>query len=123
MSAGSDLVIGRSNGTGAITANAYANWAPARAPGCGSSRIRECSRINGAQTIGARNFTLTTNADPVIGAAVTGTGALTLADDVRGNPMGLAGGAGTVNYSAGDLTNLGSGWSQWNSAMWRRPGR
>ena len=79
--------------------------------------------INGAQTIGARNFTLTTNADPVIGAAVTGTGALTLETTSVGTPLGLAGGAGTVNYSAGDLTNLGSGWSGSNSAMRRMPGR
>jgi hypothetical protein len=55
--------------------------------------------INGAQTFGARDFTLTTNADPVIAAGVTGTGDLTLETASAATTMGIAGGAGTVNYS------------------------
>ena len=114
LSAGSDVVIGRVNGTGAITANAYANWSTRAGAGVGFLSDTGVISINGAQTIGARNFTLTTNADPVIGSAITGTGALTLETASVGTTLGLAGGAGAVNYSAGDLTNLGSGWSGWN---------
>ena len=101
------LIIGRTDGTAALTADAYANWGE-------NVQLRSDSgviTVSGAQTVGANNFTITTNADPVISAGVTGTGVLTLETTSAATTMGIDAGAGTVSYSAAELTNLGTGWS------------
>jgi hypothetical protein len=112
--AGDDVIIGRADGTGAITVDAYANWATIAGAGIQFLSDTGVLSINGAQTIGARDLTIITNANPVIAAGVTGTGTLTLETTTAGTTLGLAGGAGTVNYAAAELNNLGTGWTLWN---------
>jgi hypothetical protein len=108
MNWGDTLILGRSDGTGGMAVGAR-NW------GGENAHLRSGAgaiSINGAQT-NLDDFTLTTNADPTIAAGVTGTGTLTLQPVSAATTMGLAGAAGTVNLSAADLTNLGSGWTNW----------
>ena len=57
------------------------------------------------------DLTLTSDADPTIGGSVAGTGVLTLQQKSNATTMGVAGGAGTLNYSAADLAGLGAAWS------------
>ena len=57
------------------------------------------------------DLTLTSDADPIIGGSVAGTGVLTLQQKSNATTMGVAGGAGTLNYSAAELAGLGAGWS------------
>ena len=70
------------------------------------------------------DLTITSDADPTIGGSVAGTGILTLQQSTNTTTMGVAGGAGALNYSAADLAGLGrqleapSGW-----AAPRRPAR
>jgi hypothetical protein len=57
------------------------------------------------------DLTLTSDADPVIGGSVAGTGVLTVQQKSNATTMGVAGGAGTLNYAAAELAGLGAGWS------------
>ena len=57
------------------------------------------------------DLTLTSDADPIIGGSVAGTGVLTLQQKSNATTMGVAGGAGTLNYSVAELAGLGAGWS------------
>ena len=112
MNAGGTLTIGSATADGAMTVNPYATWAT-RA-GTGVRFLSDDGAITlaaGAHTIGARNLTIETDADPTITGTVTGTGALTLMPSSAVQTMGVAGGAGVVSVSAGDLANLGTGWS------------
>ena len=104
-----NTTIGVAGGAGTLdvstTVLGFLNWGDTLRLGRGDG--------NGALT-NLDDFTLTTNVDQVIGAGITGSGTLTLATTSVGTTLGLAGGAGTVNYSAADLANLGSGWSGWD---------
>ena len=57
------------------------------------------------------DLTITSDADPTIGGAVEGTGILTLQQASNVTTMGVAGGAGALNYSAADLAGLGANWT------------
>jgi hypothetical protein len=57
------------------------------------------------------DLTLTSDADPVISGTVAGTGILTLQQKSNATTMGVAGGAGALNFSAADLAGLGANWS------------
>ena len=57
------------------------------------------------------DLTLTSDADPTIGGTVDGTGVLTLQQASNATTMGVAGGAGALNYSAADLAGLGANWT------------
>ena len=57
------------------------------------------------------DLTLASDADPTIGGSVDGTGILTLQQASNATTMGVAGGAGALNYSAADLTGLGANWT------------
>jgi filamentous hemagglutinin family protein len=108
MNWGDTLFLGRTDGTGAVTVNAY-NWAGENVHlRSGSGTIT----VNGAQS-NLGDFTLTTNADPVINASITGTGDLLLQTSGAATTMGLGGAAGTVNFSTADLGQFGGGWAGW----------
>jgi filamentous hemagglutinin family protein len=68
--------------------------------------------VSGAQNAGTNNLTIHSDVDPVINAALTGTGTLTFEQDATNTTMGVAGGAGTVNISSAELANITDGWSQ-----------
>lgn len=67
--------------------------------------------INGIQNTGARNFTITTSGNPAINAAINGTGILRIIPAAASTTLGV-GGSGTVNLTAAEIANFGSGWSQ-----------
>ena len=56
------------------------------------------------------DLTLTSDADPTIGGTVEGAGVLTLQQRNNATTMGVAGGAGALNYSVADLADF-TGWS------------
>ncbi|PZP84768.1 MAG: hypothetical protein DI582_07880, partial [Azospirillum brasilense] len=68
--------------------------------------------ISGAQAMGANNLTISSNVDPVINAALGGTGTLTLAPTSNNITVGIGGGAGTYNISAAEIARLSDGWAQ-----------
>jgi hypothetical protein len=57
------------------------------------------------------DLTITSDADPSIGGSVEGTGILTLQQATNATTMGVAGGAGALNYSLADLAGLGADWT------------
>ena len=57
------------------------------------------------------DLTITSDADPTIGGTVDGTGILTLQQASNATTMGVAGGAGALNYSLADLAGLGTNWA------------
>ncbi len=68
--------------------------------------------INGEQTMGSNNLAIFSDVDPVINAALTGTGTLTLAGNQNHITMGLAGATGNFALSAAELDRITNGWSQ-----------
>ena len=68
--------------------------------------------IAGAQTMGANSLTINSNVDPVINAALTGTGTLTLAPTSNNITVGIGGGAGTYNISTAEIARLTDGWAE-----------
>ena len=112
ITAGGTLTIGRADGDGAMTVNPYATWATRAGTGIRFlSNDGAITLAAGAHSFGARNLTIETDADPTVTGTVTGTGTLTLMPSSATQTMGIAGGAGTLNISNADLTNLGTGWS------------
>ena len=105
---GGAFILGAAN-SGNLTVNAR-NWGGEdvqfRTGGAGVINVA------GAQT-NIADFTITTDADPTIGAAITGTGVLTLEPATAATTMGLGGGAGALNYANADLTALGATWSSY----------
>lgn len=103
----SEIVVGSTAGTGAITANA-SSWND-------NLRIQSATgviTVAGTQNMGANNLTIRTNANPAINAALTGTGILTLDTVAAATTIGLAGGAGTLGLTTAELNNITNGWSQ-----------
>jgi filamentous hemagglutinin family protein len=68
--------------------------------------------INGAQNLGANNLTFDTGANPTIGAALNGTGTLSFNPYAVATTVGIAGGAGTLGLTTGELAQIGAGWSK-----------
>ncbi|MBN8521453.1 MAG: filamentous hemagglutinin N-terminal domain-containing protein [Alphaproteobacteria bacterium] len=103
----SQVVVGRTDGTGAMAVNAH-TWL---------DNIRFQSNtgaitIAGAQDVGTNSLTLRSNANPVINAGLTGSGTLTLDTATAATTIGLAGGAGTFNLATAELNNITNGWSE-----------
>ena len=69
------------------------------------------------------DLTLASDADPTIGGTVNGTGVLTLQQASNATTMGVAGGAGALNYSVADIAGLGTNWTSIAWAARRRPAR
>ena len=68
--------------------------------------------IAGDQDVGANDLTIHSDANPVINAALIGSGTLTLEPDATGTTVGVAGGAGTYNLSAAELNQIADGWAE-----------
>lgn len=68
--------------------------------------------IEGAQNMGSRNLSIITNANPIIGAALNGTGTLTIAGQAVATTMGIGGATstGTVHLDTGEVANITNGW-------------
>src|SRR5262249_42460705 len=107
FSPGTTLTIGRSDGTGALTANAYTWNSDVTLLTGATGGIT----VNGAQAVGAHNLTLQADSDIALNANLSGSGALTVKPSSVGTTIGLGGGAGTLNLSSADLTRLVDGWS------------
>ena len=106
ITAGS-ITVGRSDGTGALIANAYTWNSDATLLTGTTGGIT----VNGAQAVGAHNLTLQADSDIALNANLSGSGALTVKPSSVGTTFGLGGGAGTLNLSSADLTRLVDGWS------------
>ena len=104
----SDVYFGSANGTGAITANAYSGWNDHVTFRSDTGGIT----IAGTQNFGPNNFTLLTNADPSINAALSGTGTLSFRPATTSTSMGFGGGTGTYNLGTSEISNILNGWSQ-----------
>ena len=83
--------------------------------GAFDSTLSAAGTITLADDIGAGtpldDLTITSDADPTIGGTVDGTGILTLQQASNATTMGVAGGAGALNYSLADLAGLGTNWA------------
>src|SRR5262249_24101322 len=103
----SNMIFGSSTNTGAMNVQAK-TWSNNLTLKSGTGVIT----IAGAQTMGTNNFSMYTDANPVISAAITGSsGTLTIAPN--GNTsVGLAGASGTLNVDATELGRL-TGWSNY----------
>lgn len=103
----SNLIFGRSDSTGVLTANAY-TWQDNVTFRSGSGLMT----IAGAQTLGSNNLTLATNSDLALNANLSGTGILTIQGSNVGTTIGVGTGqAGTIVLNATELTKIISGWS------------
>ena len=101
----SEIVVGRADGTGTLTVGAH-NWND-------PLHLRSLTgavSITGAQNMGSNALTMTSN-NVAIGAALNGTGTLTIQQANATSTMGLAGGAGTLNLTTGELDFISNGWS------------
>ncbi|MES2905991.1 MAG: hypothetical protein V4691_03040, partial [Pseudomonadota bacterium] len=102
----SSIIIGSTAGTGAMAVNAI-TWDDPLTLRSSTGVIT----IAGIQSMGANDLTVQTSGDPVISAALTGSGVLTIQPTAVNTTIGLAGGAGTLNLSAAELTQITDGWS------------
>ncbi|MDP9196732.1 MAG: filamentous hemagglutinin N-terminal domain-containing protein, partial [Pseudomonadota bacterium] len=102
----SNIIIGRSDGSGNMAVNA-ATWNDALTLRSGSGTIT----IAGAQTMGANNLTFETDSNLTLSSTLTGTGALTIKPSTASTTIGLAGGAGTLALTTGEISNITDGWS------------
>jgi filamentous hemagglutinin family protein len=100
----SQITVGQSNGTGTITANAY-TWNDPLHLQRGTGAVT----IAGAQTMGANDLMITGDSIAV-NAALNGSGTLTMQQGSANRSVGLAGGSGSYNLTAGELNNITDGW-------------
>ncbi len=101
------IIIGTTGNDRSITANAYTWRDDVRFQNDAAAIV-----INGDQNFGANNFTLRSDSNPAINAALTGTGILTFETEATNTTIGLAGASGTLNLSAAELGRITDGWSQ-----------
>ncbi|MCB1532891.1 MAG: filamentous hemagglutinin N-terminal domain-containing protein [Alphaproteobacteria bacterium] len=90
-----------------LTVNAY-NWQDSVSFETDSGVIQ----IDGAQTVGNNDFTLITDVDPAINAAISGSGVFTLRGEATNRNIGLAGQTGHLLLSVAELDNISDGWSE-----------
>ncbi len=69
--------------------------------------------VEGVQNVGNHNLSIITNVNPVIGAALNGTGTLTIAGQAVGTTMGIGGSTstGTLHLDSGEVGYITNGWS------------
>lgn len=102
----SEIVIGRTNGTGAMNVNAY-NWND-------SLRLQTSTgllTIAGAQNLGTNDMRIITSSNLALNNTITGGGDLTIETSATNTTIGLAGGAGTLNLTAAELNRITDGWN------------
>ncbi|HRQ60812.1 MAG TPA: MBG domain-containing protein, partial [Alphaproteobacteria bacterium] len=101
------IVIGTTGVTGAMNVGAR-TWQDPLTLRTGSGIMS----INGAQTMGANNLTLTTNSNLAINGAISSTGTLTIGGASTATSIGVGDGqAGTLSLTDAELDNLQSGFS------------
>ncbi len=101
-----EVLIGRADGTGAITVSGASTWlAPLRILSNTGTLA-----ISAAQNFGNKNFTIETNANPNITAAVNGTGTFALRAQNGTTAIGLGAVAG-IDLTAAEIAQLTNGWS------------
>jgi len=66
--------------------------------------------INGVQNVGANNLTIRSDSNPVINAALTGTGTLSFLGVTAGTTVAVGSGAGTLSLSDAELDRITNGW-------------
>ena len=101
------ITFGRNDGTAAFDLRAYANWKD-------NVQFRSDTgviTVNGAQNFAANNATFRSSADLLLNNNLTGTGALAFENQQDGTTWGLAGGAGTQNFSVAELNRIQNGFS------------
>ena len=107
LNEGGSLIFGRTDSTADLTVNAK-NW------GTRSVELRTGEGtidLLGSQT-NLTDFTLTSDANPMISGMLTGTGVFTLQPSSASTSIGLGGGAGTLNFSDARLDQITDGWSE-----------
>ncbi len=69
--------------------------------------------VEGAQNLGSHNLSIITNVNPVIAAALNGTGTLTIAGQAVATTMGIGGATstGTLHLDSGEVGFITNGWS------------
>lgn len=68
--------------------------------------------FNGAQNVGANNLTIRTNGNPVINAALSGTGNFNVYTPTANVSYGIGSGqSGTVNFTDAELDFISNGWN------------
>ena len=104
----SNLVFGRTDGSGAVNVGAL-SWNDFLTLQSGSGGLN----INGVQSMSTNNLTLVTDGDILIGASggLTGTGTLTIAQATAGSTLGLGDGqTGAVNLTTPEIGRITNGW-------------
>ncbi len=102
------IIFGRTDGTGIINVGAR-TWTDSV-----DYRTTAVININGAQNMGANNLTIRSNANPVIGGALTGTGTLNIMNISTSSTvtMGIGDGqTGVVNLTNAELDLITDGWN------------
>jgi hypothetical protein len=103
-----NLVFGSLTATGAMNVGT-ATWSDALTLRSAAGVIN----INGAQNMGANNLTISSDGNPVIGAALTGTGTLNLTTTAVATTIGVGNSqTGTFNLTNTELNNLGTTWTR-----------
>lgn len=111
----SSLIFGRSDGTGTINVG-LRTWTDSVEFRASSGVIN----INAAQNLGSNDLTIAANANPVIGAALTGTGNLMFRTMSGNTTMGIGNGqAGTFSLVDAELGFITNGW---NNIMFQTTG-
>ncbi len=102
----SGLTIGRIDGTGAINI-AATTWGD-------NLTLRSSTGVislNGAQNFAGNSFTITTDADIVVGGQLTGTGTLTIAPQTNTTTIGIGTGqTGTISFTDAEKAFLHTTW-------------
>lgn len=105
------IAFGNSSSTGALNIGAH-TWSSniiLRNAGSAGNLLN----INGIQTMGNKDLSITSNNDIVIGHALNGTGTLSIGQSAATVSMGVGSGqTGTVAISDTELALIGSGWSE-----------
>ena len=102
----SNLIFGRTDGTATINVGAR-TWNDSV-----DFRTLGSININGAQNMGANNLIIRTNANPLIGAALNGTGELSFRILSGNTSVGIGDAmTGTVNFTDAELNFISNGWN------------
>ncbi|MCD8525983.1 MAG: filamentous hemagglutinin N-terminal domain-containing protein [Alphaproteobacteria bacterium] len=107
----SDIIIGRSTGTGAIDIRAT-TWSDNLTLQTGSGTIN----INGIVNTGANNLTFMTdgNINLAVANGMSGSGTLTLMQQTASAAVGMSSAAGAINLNNTEIGRIADGWSQIN---------
>ena len=102
-----NITFGRTDGTGDINIGAV-TWNDNLTVQTGSGIIN----ISGVQTMGANNITYLTDSNIVIGAALTSTGILNIAQSSVGTSLALGNTqTGILNLNDAEIANITNGWA------------